>query len=313
LGEAYAVAGTDDERRLARDALRTPRPNDVSGEVMSFVYEGTIGRIVGLLDAALGDLDSAERELRQAHATALARKHSPWVAQTGYELAKVLHRAGRGAEAGALMSEAAKLARALGMPGLERSAIASVSDESLASPVVSGVASLNVTFEKNGSEYRVARGPASVVLKDSRGAQLLARLCASPLEEIHVLALASDEPGASIPETDAGEMLDDAAKRAYRARLTELEDGIVEAERLGDARRANKLQKEKDALLDELKRAAGLGGRTRKTGSATERARVNVQRRVKDAIAKIAEGDAELGRFFESSVRTGTFCCFRPK
>jgi hypothetical protein len=39
---------------------------------------------------------------------------------------------------------------------------------------------------------------------------------------------------------------------------------------------------------------------------------VNVQRRVKDAIARIAELDAELGRFFDTTVSTGTFCCFRP-
>jgi hypothetical protein len=285
---------------------------------MSYVYEGTIGRILGLLDAALGDLASAERELRQAHAAAVTRKHSPWIAQTGYELAKVVRRAGREEEARALLSEAARRARDLGMPGLERSTATEQTDEApVKPPVVQEPMGVNVTFEKSGSEYRIGRGSASVVVRDSRGVQLLARLVASPLEEIHVLALSSDEPGTSIPETDAGEMLDDSAKRAYRGRLTELEEGIADAERLGDARRANKLQKEKDALLGELKRATGLGlgigGRTRKAGSATERARVNVQRRLKDAIARITEADAELGRFFESSVRTGTFCCFRPK
>jgi hypothetical protein len=77
--------------------------------------------------------------------------------------------------------------------------------------------------------------------------------------------------------------------------------------------RVAKLRREKEALVKELTRAIGIGGRARQARSATERARVNVQRRLKDAIAKIAEADGELGRFFERSVRTGTYCCFRPR
>jgi hypothetical protein len=38
---------------------------------------------------------------------------------------------------------------------------------------------------------------------------------------------------------------------------------------------------------------------------------VNVQRRLKDAVSKIAEADAALGRRFAAAVRTGTYCSFR--
>ncbi len=65
-------------------------------------------------------------------------------------------------------------------------------------------------------------------------------------------------------------------------------------------------------LEEQLARAVGLGGRARHDGSATERARVNVQRRIKDAITRVGELDPLVGRFLERSVRTGTFCCFRP-
>lgn len=47
-------------------------------------------------------------------------------------------------------------------------------------------------------------------------------------------------------------------------------------------------------------------------GPVLERARINVQRRLKDAIASIGEGDAELGRYLAATVRTGTFCSFTP-
>jgi hypothetical protein len=37
---------------------------------------------------------------------------------------------------------------------------------------------------------------------------------------------------------------------------------------------------------------------------------VNVQRRLKDAIARISESDGELGRYLEKAVVTGTYCRF---
>jgi hypothetical protein len=43
-----------------------------------------------------------------------------------------------------------------------------------------------------------------------------------------------------------------------------------------------------------------------------ERARTNVQRRLKDAIRRIAEHDASLGRYLHATVRTGTYCVYRP-
>jgi hypothetical protein len=65
-------------------------------------------------------------------------------------------------------------------------------------------------------------------------------------------------------------------------------------------------------LVAELARAVGLHGRTRHAGSATERARINVQRRLRDAIVRIGDADEELGHYFRRAIRTGTFCSFRP-
>jgi hypothetical protein len=169
-----------------------------------------------------------------------------------------------------------------------------------------------VELAREGDVWRVRRGKTLVRVKHSRGVELLARLVERPGEEVHVLALGSDEPAANIVESDAGEMLDEQARKAYRQRIVDLDEDIADAERRADAGRLEKLRRERAALDAELKRAVGLGGRVRRDASATERARVNVQRRVKDAIARIAEADVELGRFFERAVSTGTFCCFRP-
>jgi hypothetical protein len=37
-----------------------------------------------------------------------------------------------------------------------------------------------------------------------------------------------------------------------------------------------------------------------------------VQRRIKDAIQRIAEQDSELGAWLQRVVRTGNYCSFRP-
>ena len=142
--------------------------------------------------------------------------------------------------------------------------------------------------------------------------RLLAKLVDRPGEEIHVLALAADE-GSGLAETNAGEMIDEHARKTYRARLLDLDEQLRTIDAgARDTPRAARLTRERDALRAELARATGLGGRARHAGSATERARVNVQRRVRDAVARIGEVDAELGTFFERAISTGTFCCFRP-
>ncbi len=305
LAEAYALAGTDDERRRIRAALeRAPSP-EITGGHLSFMYEGTVARVLGLLDASLGDLASAEQKLRHAHTLAVARKHAPWIAQTAHELAKIARQAGRQDDARPWLEECTRIARQLGMTGLEGSTGANVE-------AVSPAPRRATRMQRTESGWSVVRGTLVVSVKDSRGTQLLARLVSQPDEEIHVLALASDEATTRVPESSAGEMLDEKARRTYRARLADLEQDIAEAESQANVARAATLVREREALVAELARAVGLGRRGHRAGSATERARVNVQRRVKDAVARITEVDEELGRFFADTVRTGTFCCFRP-
>jgi hypothetical protein len=141
--------------------------------------------------------------------------------------------------------------------------------------------------------------------------ELLARLVERPGEELHVLALASDA-GATLVEGDAGDVLDAQARREYQVRLAELDGELADAERDHDLGRKTRLGRERDALETELSRAVGLGGRSRAAASATERARVNAQRRLKDAIARISDVDVALGARLGAAVHTGTYCCFRP-
>ena len=96
----------------------------------------------------------------------------------------------------------------------------------------------------------------SAHLKDSRGLGKLARLVAEPGRELHALDLS----GASATDGgDAGEVLDERARKEYRARLAELQAELDEAEDFGDVGRAERARSEMEALTSELARAVGSG------------------------------------------------------
>ena len=94
-------------------------------------------------------------------------------------------------------------------------------------------------------------------------------------------------------------------------RITEKGEALAEAEDFGDQSRAARLREELDFVSAELARAVGLGGRARRAGGAAERARSAVQRRIKNALARIGEADPDLEVALGRAVRTGTFCVFR--
>jgi hypothetical protein len=163
---------------------------------------------------------------------------------------------------------------------------------------------------RDGEDWIFRGAGESCRLRDSRGARILSILLARPGQDIHVLDLTSD-PGA-VDGGDAGEILDAQARRDYQARLVELQGELDEATTWNDAGRVQELAREKEQLAVALAEAMGLGGRARRAGSAVERARVNVQRRIADAIARITKQAPALGRHLTISVRTGVFCAYTP-
>ena len=82
--------------------------------------------------------------------------------------------------------------------------------------------------------------------------------------------------------------------------------------RAGDAEREAQADAERDFLVRELSRAVGLGGRGRRAGSASERARAGVTRAVRQAMARIGEQHPQLGEHLERTIRTGTYCAYLP-
>jgi hypothetical protein len=141
----------------------------------------------------------------------------------------------------------------------------------------------------------------------SRGFEFLAALVGAPGQEIHVSEFAGD-----VDTGDAGELLDARARDSYKHRIAELEHALADARDRNDLGRLDPLQSELEAVTDQLLAGTGLGGRARRAGSRVERARVNVQRRIKDAVRRIAAEAPDLARYLEATIRTGVFCSFQP-
>ncbi len=189
---------------------------------------------------------------------------------------------------------------------------------------------INGTFQKEGEYWTVGYGNTAFRLKDTKGFAYLAHLLRHPGTEFHVLDLVGgmaagggDEPKLRMPRGDdelqkaginitglgdAGEMLDEQAKSAYRRRLSDLREELEEAKERGSVERAERVEQEIDALTRELSSAVGLGGRDRRAGSASERARQSIGKSVKTVLERIAQNDAALGDIFSRCIRTGTFC-----
>ncbi len=152
----------------------------------------------------------------------------------------------------------------------------------------------------------------NVHVPDLKGLWHLRELVSRPGEFVPALTLigaASEEP---IPHSDTGPVLDREAIRQYRRRLAALDDELDEAVVRGDADREAKSSAERDALIAELKRATGLGGRPRRSGSPAEKARLNVTRTIRHAIADLTNKVPELAEHFDESIVTGASCCYQP-
>ncbi|MCW2856840.1 MAG: hypothetical protein JWR52_2455 [Marmoricola sp.] len=160
-----------------------------------------------------------------------------------------------------------------------------------------------------GGLWRI--GSQATAVPALRGFGYLRELVRRPRCEIGALDLAGGG-GPVVVESGLGELADRRALAAYRERLRDLDDELAEAEAWADEGRATATRAERQALLDELGRAAGLGGRPRTTGSSEERARVAVKKAITAAIERIATIDADLAAHLRSAVRTGLACSYEP-
>jgi hypothetical protein len=281
---------------------------------VGYLWQGPLRAWIGSLLLVLGRPDEAIVALEDALSTALLAGARPIGAHLRCELARALlqrRSAGDAAKAAELLDSAEGEAKGLGMqhqlarivevrnrlgPGAISASRLSDRDEAFA-------------LTREGEVWTLTHDRRTVRLKHSRGLELLDLLVRNPGREFHVLELGA--PEGTIDLGDAGEVLDPAAREAYRRRLSELEEELREAEGWADSGRSERLRAELEFLQGALAEAVGLGQRDRRSGAASERARVNVQKRIRGVIRRIADEMPALGRHLDREIRTGLFVSYR--
>lgn len=321
LGEPLAMCG---ERHAVEHVYKLLSPaaeRFISWGYTGALWDGPASRVLGLIAARLERWDEAEAHFASALASLERLDARPYLARTSYEHGRMLL-AHDGPRARAAIERAHAIAEQLGMPGLVR-----LCDQRLRellqdkpahrAPSMRPAARL-CELTREGEVWLLAFEGEALRLRDSLGVQYLARLLASPGQAVHALELAQGklEPDAGLASalhtSDAGEELDATARNQYRARVLALREELSEAEAAHDPERAEQLRGELTFLAAELSRAVGLSGRARRAGSAAERARTAVQRRIKSTLERVAEASPQLAAMLEKTIKTGTYCEYRP-
>jgi tetratricopeptide (TPR) repeat protein len=286
-------------------------------------------------------------EVAETHFTAAQVAHDrlrarAFHARTDYEWARMLTRRGRAADrdrAERLLDRALGTARAFGMAEVEnqvqrlRQLTTSHAGTADRADDIVGQADLAESnfFRREGDYWTIAYEGKLVRLRDSKGLHYLARLLANPGRELYAVDIDAEATPVAHPAAsnlrqrtryaelevrtdlgDAGELLDTQAKTAYKQRLQQLQAELDEAESFNDLGRATRAREEMDFLVTELARAVGLGGRDRRAASHAERARLNVTRAIRSAIANIDRANEPLGRHLSTTIRTGRYCSYTP-
>jgi tetratricopeptide (TPR) repeat protein len=311
------------------------------------VVPGSVDERLGMLATVLERHDAAEQHFTNALAIAERMRALPWQADIRHHWAHMLNQRGRGGDrerARVLLDEAEAIARTVGMALLldsiaetreavrqptparavaAESAIAVGDDQrrgTVLALVPRGAGSGSAPSPRSGS-FRCEGGVWSLVfegqttrVRNMVGLAHIARLLGAPEREIYVMDLATggESPAKASTAGDAGELLDPQARSEYEERLRDARADLAEAEQMNDRGQIDRLTQEIEFLTAELSRSFGLGGRSRRAGAASERARVAVTRAIKYAIDRIAEHDQALAEHLRLAVHTGMFCSYVP-
>jgi hypothetical protein len=290
LGDCAVLSGDRELARRVFEVLSPAPPRCGHAGLYGMCWNGPTALTLARLSALLGDAATARRYLADALEVAERMGARPTLREIQAELARLDDAPNPSAPRVMTQVAAQDVSRAIGLVAA-------------------------------GDFWQVRFAGREAAIRDSKGLQILARLLASPGREFHVLDLNAVGGGvgggmAAVVGSAAYEAaltgLDGQARDAYRRRLREIDETLEEAREMHDSARVEGLLEEQDALQREVSRAYGMGGRQRPSGSAAERARVNVTRRLRDAIGKIGEHLPDAALYLDSTVKTGTYCKFSP-
>ncbi len=259
------------------------------------IVDGPMSLWLGRLEAARGDLEGAVAWFIQAEDAARRLGSRYWRLEASGDRLVAQH--GLGTMGTTELTSTIEQADALGL-----------------APLVGRLRPLGVAppanvFRLDHDVWTLVWEGEEIRLPDAKGLRDLHTLLANPGTDVSVVDLASS---GAVRVRSAAPVLDPAAKEAYRRRLDELDGAIDRAARRGQPERVTQFEAERVALIDELRRATGLGGRTRRLDDDGEKMRKTVTARIRDTLRKLDERHPSLAAHLRHSVRTGAHCSYRP-
>lgn len=270
------------------------------------------------LAALNGDTAAADRHYRAAASIHRRLGARPMLAHTLHEHALLLRQQGNHPAAAAALAEARAIAADRGMTKL----LVVLDRPGQADQL--GKTSTLILNSEDGF-WLLGYADARIRVPDSLGLRYLDLLVRNPGRELAAAELVRlagvTGPANAAAHADglhdasrapADDVIDRQARAAYRQRLADLDTELAEAEQWNDTERASRLRAEKDFLVHELAAATGLGGRPRQLGAESERARLNVTRAIRTAIARIRDRAPVVAAHLDRAVRTGTRCSYSP-
>ncbi|MET9250905.1 AAA family ATPase [Nonomuraea sp. NPDC003709] len=264
------------------------------GVTATVAVEGPFAHWAAVLDAAQERWDEAVDGFTAACRAADLLGARPWSIESRARLAEALQ--ARGDDPSTLIAQVERDAAALGM--LVR----------LPPPAANA-------FRLDGGVWTLTFAGRTVHLPDSKGLADLRVLLDRPGSDVSAVELLNPAGGEVVLATRSmggDDVLDEEARIRYRRRLELLDDELDRAAELGDNRRAAELDAERTALLNELRTAAGLGGRPRRLGDEAERARKAVTNRIRNTLRQLDQRHPELAAHLRSSLSTGATCRYHP-
>jgi tetratricopeptide (TPR) repeat protein len=316
-GHAYCVWNLGNARRAAGDEAGAIETLMECNELC--ISHGTgIGQMIccndlGVLWEARGELDTARRffdralQIRQQlGAVRIGYVHGS-MASSLLAVARVAEKQGDIATASQLLHDA--------IPFAEESREVETAREiaDLLRTIAQARSTNRATLRPEGGTWHIQYHGTDIHLPDLKGLWHLRELLTRPNQPVSALSLIGATSDKPLATTDTGPVLDREALRQYRRRLAELDDELDAAALRGDHQRKAERSAERAALIEELKRATGLGGRPRRSGSPAEKARVNVTRTIRHAIGELASRAPDLAAHFDESIVTGVSCCYEPR
>jgi hypothetical protein len=318
--DAHQAALSGDPERCER-ARASLLPH--AGEWLVSMYgcdiSGPVDLWLALLDAAQERWDAAFERFTAAHVSAERLGARPWSVEIRAQHARALHASGDPGAAAALWEAIRADASELGMRhilGRAPSGSASAGPDPAVVRSVSAATGDANAFRRDGATWALGYAGRTIHFPDAKGLHDLHVLLARPGEPVAAVDLLNPAGGDLVRAArrlGGDPVLDDEAKARYKQRLTQLDDEIDRAALRDGKDTVATLTRERDALLEELRAAAGLAGRTRRLGDEAERARKTVTARIRDTLRKLDERHPELAAHLRETVSTGATCLYAPQ